>query len=426
MGGRSLTPFGSSDKRGVVISRFISHLSFIIYYLLFLPLNVSAQAIDSWQVYPAYTVCTKSIPVGNRVYALMESNLMAYDTEDGSITTWNSLNGLNDVGIQFVDYSAEAGRIILVYGNGNIDLLSTTDDDYIVNISTLKTSSIQGKNVNNLSTDGQFAYLCTGFGLIVVDMQNGLIAKTYRLGLVVNSCAVYNDYIYLGTTTGIWRGNTADNLQDKSKWTQINSGYKPTMMAAFDGALFARHGNTIIRSLEGSAFSSVHTLSNPLYLYVSDGALLIGNQQTTIEYSSKDASITYTNPGTWTHLAKHGTTYWGSDGVDGLQAYKLDADARTFSLTTTGIHPNSPLHDYTYHLRLVDDRLFVAGGNYNYSPKEGDHKAGRHVAQPQCGFGQRSGTTVTLHRCHPRGRQPRRPAPLFRWHGSKRPLRVSG
>lgn len=210
-----------------------------------------SQVIDSWQVYPAYTVCTKSIPVGNRIYAQMESNLMAYDTDDSSITTWNSMNGLNDVGIQFVEYSADAQRLILVYENGNIDLLSATDDTYIVNISTLKTSSLQGKNVTNVIIDGHYAYLCTGFGVVIIDMQNGVIAKTYRLGLVVNSCAVYNNYIYLGTTTGIWRGSMSDNLQDKSKWTQIQTGYKPTIMAVFDGCLFIRHASSILRSQDG-------------------------------------------------------------------------------------------------------------------------------------------------------------------------------
>ena len=332
-------------------------------------LFTSSQVIDSWQVYPAYTVCTKSIPVGNRIYAQMESNLMAYDTDDSSITTWNSMNGLNDVGIQFVEYSADAQRLILVYENGNIDLLSATDDTYIVNISTLKTSSLQGKNVTNVIIDGHYAYLCTGFGVVIIDMQNGVIAKTYRLGLVVNSCAVYNNYIYLGTTTGIWRGSMSENLQDKSKWTQIQTGYKPTIMAVFDGCLFIRHASSILRSQDGNTFTSVHTIT-PLYMHVSDGQLLIGNKNVTIQYTAWNQYVTLTNPQTWTHLSKQGNTYWGADGIDGLQAYKLE-DTKSFTLTTTAIHPNSPLHDYTYHLRLVDNRLFVAGGNYNYSPKEG-------------------------------------------------------
>ena len=91
-------------------------------------LSAIAQATGSWQIYPAYTVCTKSIPVGNRVYALMETNLMAYDTEDSSITTWHSMNGLNDVGIQYVDYSADAQRLILVYDNGSA-LCGIPDED---------------------------------------------------------------------------------------------------------------------------------------------------------------------------------------------------------------------------------------------------------------------------------------------------------
>ena len=341
----------------------------LLFQLTLLSCALFAQATGSWQVYPALTVCTKNIPVGNRVYALMESKLMAYDTEDNTIKVWDSLSGLNDVSIQYVAYSAEANRLILVYDNGNIDLLSVEDDDYIVNISTLKVSSLQGKNVTNVAVDGAYAYLTTGFGVVIVDMQNALISKTYRLGLAVNSSAVFNGYIYLGTTTGIWRGEMTANLQDKNNWSQVVTNLKPTIMTTFDGVLYVRHGNGIYFTVNGTSFGTAHTLTNPLFMCVSDGNLLIGNAQSTIVQTALKQFETYANPSGWTYVSKSGDTFWGSDGVAGLQAYKLEGG--TFTPTVTGIHPNSPLHDYTYHIRFVDNRLFVAGGNYNYSPKEG-------------------------------------------------------
>ena len=42
-----------------------------------------------WQIFPAYTYCTDNIVVGKRVYALTESNLFAYDTEDLSGVTFD-------------------------------------------------------------------------------------------------------------------------------------------------------------------------------------------------------------------------------------------------------------------------------------------------------------------------------------------------
>ena len=51
--------------------------------------EAESSSLYSWQIYPAYTVCTRNIPAGNRIYALMESKLMAYDTEDETITTFD-------------------------------------------------------------------------------------------------------------------------------------------------------------------------------------------------------------------------------------------------------------------------------------------------------------------------------------------------
>ena len=50
---------------------------------------LSAEQIGTWKVYPSYTIATYNIPVGQRIYSLMDGKLMAYDTEDGSITTFD-------------------------------------------------------------------------------------------------------------------------------------------------------------------------------------------------------------------------------------------------------------------------------------------------------------------------------------------------
>ena len=185
-----------------------------------------------WQVYPAYNVCTQNIPVGTRIYALMESKLMAYDTEDHTITTFDWTRQLNDVAIAFIHYSADAGRLILVYDNGNIDLLSTTDDDDVINLAQLKNSTLQNKSINNVQVDGSTAYVCTGFGIVVVDMSKGIIQETYNLGLNVLSCASNATTLYAGTSTGLWTGQLADNLQDKTMGKQFNTNYKATHMSA--------------------------------------------------------------------------------------------------------------------------------------------------------------------------------------------------
>ena len=345
-----------------LIQRIVITLLGFIYAI-----SSQAQVLGSWQIYPAYTVCTQNIPVGNRIYALMESKLMAYDTEDESIQTFDWMRQLNDVSVAHMGYSADAKRIILVYDNGNIDLLSTEDDTDVINLAQLKNSTLQGKEVNAVHISGTRAFLATGFGLIVVEMSEGVILKTYQIGLNTNCCAVLGDYIYLGTTTGVWRGNQTENLQDPTAWTQIHATLKPTRMLVFDGRVWAMAGSTVF--LSNAEGTGIYTHINNLrtnYATVSDGKLILGNASKLCIFSSLEQQQTLEGTYTWSWLTSQGNTFWASDGEDGLQAYTL-TDEGSFQLTTAAIHPNSPLHDYTYHLRRVGDRLLVSGGNRHYT-----------------------------------------------------------
>ena len=331
-----------------------------------LPSNAYAQSIGSWQIYPAYTVCTYNIPVGHRVYALMESNLMAYDTDDQSITTFDWMRQLNDVTIEFIRYSEQAHRLIIIYDNGNIDLLSTENDDDVINMAQLKNSSMQNKKVNNVHVVGSLAYVCTGFGIVVVDMSEAIISKTYNLETSITACTATNTHIYAASAAGLWQGSLNDNLQDKNNWKKLNNSFAATFMEFFDGFLWAQVGNNVmVSNSEITSFSKLIQLNKATFWTKSDNQLIVGNAQTTCIFNSKDDYQSITGPFTWNQLTLQGNTFWASDGYEGLQAYTLDD--KTFQLVTQKIHPNSPLHNYTYHLRYSGDRLMIAGGNRHYT-----------------------------------------------------------
>ena len=336
--------------------------------------NESAQgsSIGSWQIYPAYTVCTRNIPTGTRVYGLMESKLMAYDTEDETITTFDWLRQLNDVSIQYLHHSAEAHRLILIYDNGNIDLLSTEDDNDVINLAQLKNSTLQNKQVNNVQVYGTMAYICTGFGLLCIDMNEGIVTNTYNLELNVNACVATDNAIFLGTTTGLWRGDLSKNLQEKAVWELVDAELKPTHMEFFDQRIWAQQDKVLyVSDATLSSFSTAQQLAAS-FMNVSDDCLVVGNTQQVVIYSNTSSYKRYTGSFAWNDLRKQGNTYWASDGAEGLQAYELTDDS-SFQLKTAKLHPNSPLHDYSYHLRFVDGRLLVAGGNrqYAYSNRPG-------------------------------------------------------
>ena len=324
---------------------------------------------ESWQIYPAYNVCTQNIPVGHRIYALMESKLMAYDTDDHSITTFDWTRQLSDVAISFIHYSAEARRLILVYDNGNIDLLSVDNDDDVINLAQLKNSTLQNKKVNNVQVSGTKAYVCTAFGILVIDMKDGIIDATYQLDLDVRSCAVNATAVYAGTATGLWIGQLADNLQDKTSWRQFNTNYHAQHMECFDGLIWAQvDGWLFVSNPEVTRFTSVikNTCGRLTYMTLFDDRLLVGNAAHVFLFDSTSDQLHLTGSYPWNTITYHDKIFWASDGYNGLQAYSLDND--TFTPIVTALRAESPLHDYSLHMRYAGDRLLVAGGHPNYSP----------------------------------------------------------
>ncbi len=339
---------------------------FTLMLLTLSAITAAAQELYSWHIYPAYSVCTNVVPAGHRIYAQMESKLMAYDTDDASITTFDWQRQLNDVEVEHIAYCADAGRIVIVYANGNIDLLSTADDNDVLNLSQLKSSTLANKEVAAVATAGTRAFIATGFGIVVVDVAMGIIMRTYTLGTAVTAVAAAGNYIYAVTPQGLLRGDMRTNLQDRSRWQDVTLEGTVKRMAAFDGHIFAQVGAVVYVADPEQGTFSVACYTASQYFSVSTDALVIGNTATTIIFSSWNHHERITASFAWNNLTKSGNTYWAADGYDGLQGYSLTDNA--FTLTTAQIHPNSPLHDYSYSLSLAGERLLVSGGNRNYSP----------------------------------------------------------
>jgi len=343
----------------------------VLFTLSLFTFHLSAQ-IGTWKVYPAYTVSNSNIVVGNRIYSIMEGKLMAYDTEDGTITTFDWLQQLSDVTVSFIRYSAEAKRLIIVYDNGNIDLLSTEDDMNVINLAQLKNSTLLNKDVNYVQVMKQNAYICTNFGLVVVDMAQGFIKDSYELGLKVLSCALTDKNLFIGTSSGLWRGSLNTNLKDKANWKQLNTNFRAQHMENFNGHVWIHVDLYLfmINDNEESWITLQEGTLNPIptYMTVNSGKLIIGNKNKIFIYESKDKVTQLTGNFTWNCLTARGNEYWASNKDEGLQAYQLKG--QNLELTLAGIHPNSPPHDYSYHLRFAGDRLMVAGGNRHFSPVE--------------------------------------------------------
>lgn len=329
-----------------------------------MPVHVCARGLGEWAVYPSYQVATQNVVVGKSVYALMDGALLRYDTEDGDVKLYNCLDDLNDVHISHIAYSAEAKRLILVYDNENIDLLDL--DDNVLNIASLKDKALSGKGVNSVFVQGRTAYLTTGFGYMEVDMKEGVIRDTYRLGIDVQSLTVCGNDLWLCGKNGVYTTPMTNNEKHNlPSWKQRHSASNWMRAVVFDGSVYMLHQSGVYH-FTATTSPQFRAGSFNFLKVLSDGKMYFGNSsQLSICTSEQDVQV-LALPNSWNDISSGAQgVFWVSEGNDGLQTYKFDGE--TFVRGNTKIQPNSPRRNLFYRMNFVTNedgkyRLLVAGG----------------------------------------------------------------
>ena len=141
--------------------------------------HYAAGQIGTWRNYMAYHDVQQIVRGGDNLYVKASNNLYQYNLNDQSITTYDKVNGLNDINISRIAWNASAKRLIVVYENSNIDLLE--ENGNIINIASLYNKTIINgeKTVRSVRIDGVYAYLVCDFGIVKINMQRAEIADTY-------------------------------------------------------------------------------------------------------------------------------------------------------------------------------------------------------------------------------------------------------
>ncbi len=340
--------------------RFLSSLFALCMGLLIGSIDINAQKIGTWQVYPSYWNATQNVVVGTVVYSLCNGNLLAYDTDDTSVKTYDCLNDLNDVHISLMGYSEEAKRIILVYDNGNIDLLDQNDN--VLNLSSLRDKVISNKGVNDIYIHGTMAYLCTGFGLVEVDLAEGTIQETYQLNANVTGAGIIDDTMNIITSDGVLKCSLQDNMHDTKNWSKFNTVTGIDKVVCFQNQLIGlRTWNKSIFSInQDGTYPTIDNKEKYAFLCVSGDQIMYGNSQVLRIGESISNVSSYNIENSWNDLSYSNGTLWASDGVNGLKSYKISENELV--QTSGPIQPNSPKEDLSYRMNWVGDRLLVAGG----------------------------------------------------------------
>jgi len=224
-----------------------------------IPLCGSSQgsSIGSWRTHLPYNKVVDVVVIDDMVYAATELSIFTYNKLDNRVDRFDKVRGLNDIGISAIGYNDITREILVAYSNTNIDII--TDQSMIINIPDIKAKEILGKKtINDVTFRDQFAYLSTGFGIVVLDMERKEIADTYYIGpngdaIEVNSIAFNDTSIMAVTESGLYYADkNASNLADFHQWKKDASLLYPN--ATYN--LIASFAGNIVINLKGESFGT--------------------------------------------------------------------------------------------------------------------------------------------------------------------------
>lgn len=334
----------------------------ILFFLMSFVLVQAYPQNNRWTIYAAYHDASKCVSVGSKIYVLSDGGLYSYDYEDMDVVTYDKSGVLSDNGIFDISYCSEEKTLVIVYNNGNIDLLY--DDGSVYNMTDFKNKTAGDKTINDIYVNGKNMYMSTNYGLLIVDIAECIFSKTYTLDYGINSVAVDGNFIYAAADNGVYKGNTADNLQDKSKWSVITKNAIDKFID-FNGKLYSLTSSGVF-SIDKSTFAMTNISKfSAKYWSICNDMLLLSDASSLYSVGT-DGKMTLLD-GKGIRTADYaGNTYWCACGTDGLKGMSLK-DGK-FTENVSSVIPDSPMRNYSYFLRMTpENRLLVAGGSFNYN-----------------------------------------------------------
>ena len=181
--------------------------------------QLSIAQIGTWRAYMSYYEPQQIVKAGaNTLFVRASNSLYSYNLNDHSITTFDNVNTLSDTYISQIAWNQKVKRLMVVYESTNIDLLDLDGD--VTNISSYYSKSMtKDKTVNNIYIYNEFAYLCTGFGIVKINMDRAEISESYILDQNINAIVIDNKTIYARNKQGVvYKATLTDNLIDKTNW----------------------------------------------------------------------------------------------------------------------------------------------------------------------------------------------------------------
>lgn len=343
-------------------------------------IQLSAQAPGTWKSYMSYYNTISVAEADNNVFAATKGSvngnfgsLYSYNKEDQSIRIFSKETGLKDTQIAKIGYNQEVKTLLIIYSNGNIDLLS---EEGIYNISQLMSNTnVPDKTVNSIFFTAEFAYLSTNFGIIKLDMKKKEISDTYRLNKSVYASSIFGEYFYAATTEGVLSARTDSNLLDRDNWISYNVSIPEVeddirYICTFQNTLcfFQKGRGVYYQNERGGEYNRLYRHDYMVWVKMENDKLVLMLGNSTVVFTSLGHFDTLNTGEVYDFSSLKGNVYWIAAGEEGLKGASRKVSSNEFEWSVSGIQINSPKRDAAFYLNFNNDKLMVAGGGYGTQP----------------------------------------------------------
>lgn len=343
------------------------HFSILLIFC-FTTLAWSQVAMGKWRTHFAYNSVSQVAQSENKLFAVSEGALYSIDKLDGGMEFYSKITGLNGSNISRIEYDENGKQLIIIYGNGNIDIMSAGGITNIPDFFNKQLSTT--KNVNHISIYGSTAYLSCSFGIIALNTNRKEISDTYIIGpnasdVNVLNTSVNNDSIYALTSNVIYRASINEpNLVNYEFWSKVTGlpgvgTYEA--LVSYEGKLFLLSGGKVYRKASGTPWqlfrgdltvTGLNVSGGKLNLFAGSSTYLVDSQLDVKEVADlatiADADFDATT-----------NTYWFAATDKGVISYNIQNPTTPI---VNVFKPVGPAVNSPWEMKFSDEKLFVVPG----------------------------------------------------------------
>ncbi|MCF2491174.1 T9SS type A sorting domain-containing protein [Dyadobacter sp. CY347] len=267
-------------------------------------------ALGQWETHFNYLSAKHVVRVNDHIFCASHNGLFSIHTVDKQIKTWSKSDGLTSTGISSMAFNKAQNLLLLAYRDGNVDLVyleQSARAEQIIHwpVFSQNPDLPENKDIKRIIIQENLAYLCTSFGIVVLDIENQQVDETYRyIGtngtqVSVRDIAFASDSLYAVTSQGLLATSMlpAVNRQYFANWKTIVTPAKAVAVAENASQLYIGCvGKGLYLKEKGNWKSLFSSGSQTYFMTASERDLTVTLDDQVVLLDQKNAAKTFTSP----------------------------------------------------------------------------------------------------------------------------------